>query len=389
MRPRLMCSDPLRAALLLAGLPLLTAAHLTGQVPTRVSPSPDSVVPIRAPAVPLPTEAASAGVTRFSFLVYGDTRGRRDGTDIQYEHWLIVESMIARIRSMASGPDPIRFVLQSGDAVVNGRYAEQWNVSFVPLIDRLTGEAGIPYFLAPGNHDLPASAREDGLRNFLSAVSNLIPPDGSPRRLTGHPTYAFGYGNTFVLALDSNIPDDSTQLAWAESQLDGLDRDRYQHVVAFFHHPAFSSGPHGGARLELQASEVRSLWMPLFRRHHVQLLFAGHEHLYEHWVETYQDADGTPRRIDQIVTGGGGAPLYAHSGEPDLAPYEAQAADANVRVSHLVVPGPKPGDNPYHYVVVHVDGPSVWLEVVGVDWGRDFQPYRSARTTLGDTTSGR
>ena len=28
-------------------------------------------------------------------------------------------------------------------------------------------------------------------------------------------------------------------------------------------------------------------------------------------------------------------------------------------------PGPKPGDNPYHYMVVHVDGPQVRLELAG------------------------
>ena len=37
------------------------------------------------------------------------------------------------------------------------------------------------------------------------------------------------------------------------------------------------------------------------------------------------------------------------------------------------------------YVIVHVDGARVWHEVVGVDWGAGFAPYRTARTILGDT----
>ena len=86
--------------------------------------------------------------------------------------------------------------------------------------------------------------------------------------------------------------------------------------------------------------------------------------------------------MDQIVSGGGGAPLYRYLGEPDLRAYLAEGRAESVQVTHLVTPGPKPGDNPHHYVVVHVDGPDVWLEVVGVDWGSDFQPYRSARTNL-------
>jgi len=357
--------------------------------------SAQEVVAIEAPLVPIPPEAESADVTRFSFLVYGDTRGRRDGQDLQYEHSLVVQSMLRTAARLREGPDPVRFVLQSGDAVVNGGDPAQWNVSFVGLVNRLTQEAGVPYFLAPGNHDVTATAnldsprRQRGLGNYLAAMSRLIPPDGATRRLDGYPTYAFGYGNTFVLALDSNIAQDSTQFAWAVAQLQGLDRERYVHLVAFFHHPAYSSGPHGGSVVERSTAVVRARWMPVFREHGVDLIFTGHEHLFEHWIERYQDETGQWKRIDQIVSGGGGAPLYLYEGEPDLRAYLAEGVADSVRVTHLVKPGPNRGDNPYHYVVVHVDGPEVWMEVVGVDWGRDFRPYQSARTNLSDPETGR
>jgi hypothetical protein len=341
--------------------------------------------------VPLPAESATAGVTRFSFIAYGDTRGRRDGTELQYEHSLIVEGMLRVIAQRASGPSPIRFILQSGDAVVNGRDPRQWNVSFTGLINRLTTEGGVPYFLAPGNHDVTGAAeldnpgRKEGLANYLRAVAQLIPPDGATRRLDGYPTYAFGYGNTFVLAFDSNIAADSVQLRWARAQLEGLDRRRFTNLVAFFHHPTYSSGPHGGAIIERPTAAVRDTWMPLFRKHGVQLLVTGHEHLYEHWVERYRDAQGVRRRMDQLVTGGGGAPLYAYRGEPDLRAYLAASGADSARVDHLVRPGMERGDNPYHFVVVHVDGDRISLELQSVDWGTGFAPYRSNRATLRDT----
>jgi hypothetical protein len=216
-------------------------------------------------------------------------------------------------------------------------------------------------------------------------VADLIPPDGATRRLTGYPTYALGYGNMFVLAFDSNIAADSVQLAWATAQLAGLDRKRYPLIVAFFHHPAFSSGPHGGAIVERPTAAVRDQWMPLFRKHGVQLLVTGHEHLFEHWVERYRGADGARRRMDQLVTGGGGAPLYPYRGEPDLRAYLASSAADSVRVEHLVRPGPEAGDNPYHYVIVHVDGTRLSVEVQSVDWGAGFSPYRSNKTTLRDS----
>jgi hypothetical protein len=126
------------------------------------------------------------------------------------------------------------------------------------------------------------------------------------------------------------------------------------------------------------------MWMPLLRKHHVRLLFAGHDHLYEHWVERYRDASGA-HRIDQIVSGGGGAPPYYYTGEPDLTDYLRTGAGDSVRVEHVVRPGATPADNPYHFVVIHVDGEKLSMEVIGV--GKDFQPYGGRRVTLGDSAS--
>ena len=366
------------------------AQQLASQ-PASAQEAPEQVRAITPPRNPLPAEAASAGVSRFSFIVYGDTRGRRDGTQEQYEHSLIVDSALVTIKRLEKGQFPVRFVLQTGDAVVNGRNAREWNKSFVDLINRITTEGGVPYFLAPGNHDvsgapaLDSPLRREGLKNYLAAIGNLIPPDGAPRRLDGYPTYAFGYGNAFFLALDSNIATDDKQLEWAKSQLEGLDRKRYRHVVAFFHHPVFSSGPHGGAVVEPPSAALRARYMPLFRRHRVAILFTGHEHLFEHWVERYEDSEGRNHRLDHILTGGGGAPLYPYRGEPDLRDYVKTYAAEKVSLDHVVRPGMNPGDNPYHYLLVQVDGDRIRIEVIGVDWGRGFQPYRSNSTELHDT----
>ena len=107
-------------------VPTLLWAHRPAPTAVPIATPPQAatrdtvtVVPTLAPKNPLPAEAASAAVTKFSFIVYGDTRGRHDGTALQAEHQLVVESMLATIKT-AAGPDAIRFVLQSGDAVVNG-----------------------------------------------------------------------------------------------------------------------------------------------------------------------------------------------------------------------------------------------------------------------------
>jgi 3',5'-cyclic AMP phosphodiesterase CpdA len=367
--------------LLASAWPIDARAQVTGA---------DSIVPTLPPRVPLPTEAQSSRITRFSFIAYGDTRGRHDGFELQAEHTLVIESMLATIKRLESTPDAIRFVVQSGDAVVNGTIAKQLTVSYIPLINRLTQEGGVPYFLSVGNHDVGGATdladprRVDGLRNYFAANARLIPPEGSPRRLNGYPTYGFGFGNTFFIAFDSAIPGDETQFAWVKAQLAGLDRRRYPNVALFFHHPPFSSGPHGGATIESQALILRNKWMPMFRQYHVRLLLAGHEHLFEHWVERYADASG-PHRIDEIVSGGGGAPLYAYFGEPSVAEYLRAGAPEKVSLQHLARPSIEPGGNPFHYVVVHVDGAKMSMEVIAVDWGRSFMPYRSNAVVMPDT----
>ena len=369
-----------------------------------------AVKPIEPPSSPLPLEAATAQVTRFSFVAYGDTRtgslAPDDSQAANPAHTRVMDGMIAKIREGSSTPFPVRFVLQSGDAVLRGQESVRWNVGFTPIIERLTRGANIPYFFSAGNHDVSSApagdpARALALHNTLTAMSKLIPPEGSPRRLAGYPTYAFGYGNIFVIALDSNIAADVVQLAWVGSQLDQLDRARYRHVIAFFHHPPFSSGPHGGAsadpvpgtgvkvpdRVEAQTTAIRTLYMPLFRKHHVRMLLTGHDHLFDHWVERYDDQEGT-HRLDAIVTGGGGAPITIYNGEPDLRAYLAANAAANVKVEHLMKPGVTVADNPHHFVLIQVDGDRLSLEVIGTG-DTPYTPYSGgvSRISLSDKRS--
>jgi hypothetical protein len=369
-------------------LVLATVLSVLCGVPSVGAQDAERVMPITAPAARL-DENASSGVTKYSFIAYGDTRGRRDGVALQYEHSLIVDSMLKQIKQLQNTEYPVRFILQSGDAVQHGQNAKEWNVSFTPLIDRLTTEGGVSYFLAPGNHDVShaatadATERKEPLKNYLDAVSALIPPDGSPHRLDRYPVFSFGYGNTFVIGFDANIAGDQKQFEWVKSQLDSVDQRRYVNVIMFCHQAPFSSGPHGGPEVELPTVELRNKYMPLFRAHHVRAVFSGHEHLFEHWVEHYTDASGR-HRMDLIVSGGGGAPIYTYTGEPKLEEYLKANETSKVELNHLVKPGVDAGLNPYHYLLVRVDGENLDMQVISVDWGKGFEPYRSNKTALKD-----
>ena len=92
-------------------------------------------------------------------------------------------------------------------------------------------------------------------------------------------------------------------------------------------------------------------------------------------------------RIDEIVSGGGGAPLYAYTGEPNLRDYLSADRRSSVAVQHLARPSSDPGGNPFHYVIVHVDGTDISLEVIAVDWGKGSR--RTGRTPRRSSIPGR
>lgn len=356
---------------------VLAAFHVTSGIAPAQQPAA-TVREIPAPATPLPPEAESADVTRFSFIAYGDTRSSVDGRAPQPAHSQLVDMMLSSIKRMQTSDYPVRFVLQTGDGVTNGRTANQWNMSYIDVVSRLTQEGNVPYYLIPGNHDVTTSlspgtpARNEGLKNYLSAMASLIPPEGSPRRLSGYPTFSFGYGNTFVIGIDSNISPDETQFNWVKSQLEGLNRTRYVNVIVFLHHGPFTSASHRVAELATQGVRIR--YMPLFRTHHVAAVLGGHDHEFEHFVEHYTDSSGT-HRMDLVISAGGGAPLYTYTGEPDTADYLAAGATAKVRLDHIVKPYADAKDNQFHFVIIRVDGSSLSLEVVALGPANSFRPY--------------
>jgi len=379
----------MRRTALAAVLAAAALASPLAQQPRPQQPLPDDVVvrPIAAAPRPLPPESATAGVTRFSFIAYGDTRSKgpaasgeppEDGLILQREHGRVVDAMVRAAKRLSSTPFPVRFVVSSGDAVLYGPNGMMWNVSYIPLVERLTREAKLPFLFAPGNHDTTTRPpgdpeREHGLKNTLRAMSKLIPPDGSPRRLAGYPTYSFGYGNSFFILLDSDIATDDAQLAWVTNQLEGLNRTRYPHVFAVFHHPPFDSGQHGGDILEPQSAAIRTVYLPLFHKHHVRMTICGHDHLLDHFVERYEEG-GRTYRMDHLVSGGGGAPTYTYRGEPDLEPYLTATASQHTRIEHVLKPGSAVDDNPPHFLIVRVDGERLSLEVVGAGPAL-YRPY--------------
>jgi len=224
----------------------------------------------------------------FRFAVYGDSRSLFE-----------THSRIARAIAEAR-PD---FVLHTGDLVTDGRVLEQWRSEFFspasPYMNR------VPLWSCLGNHE-------------MSAVwyFTFMAPPGNER------WYSFDYANAHFVVLDSNVRMDpeSRQYAWLKED---LSKTHLPWKFIMFHHPAFSSGPHGapgedGRPREKQMRDAGDYILPLAKENDVAVIFWGHDHIYERSIK-----DG----IQCITAGGGGAPLYGIT--PGQNPYSVVAKSIN------------------------------------------------------------
>jgi predicted phosphodiesterase len=275
-----------------------------------------------------PGDTATSAAARFEtlpaapaplrFAVYGDMRypGHR-------AHRAVIEALAREAPAL---------VINTGDLTDVGSEESNWQRYFditAPLA------AIAPIIPVLGNHD---GAR--GGAGALKTWQLFDMPQPAPPFYT-----SFDLGGVHFIALDTN-DGGGTQRDWLEDDLARARRHQARAVFAFCHEPPWSHGLHGDSH-----RMVRD-YAPLLVAGHVDVLFCGHDHIYE------RGAGPTPKgKLTYIITGGGGAPLY----NP-----RCQAAS-----------GPPPGDVPgplpqcpatvaaltkaYHYVMVTVAADGIQL----------------------------
>jgi predicted phosphodiesterase len=149
---------------------------------------------------------------------------------------------------------PFEFVLMLGDNIYTGSrpsdFEKDFAVPYKPLLD-----AGVPFYATLGNHD------------------NTNERFYKPFNMNGANYYTFKKGNVRFFALDSTYMDPK-QTAWLEGQLRDAGSGGWR--ICFFHHALYSSGKYHGPALDL-----RKVLEPLFVKYGVDVVFAGHEHVYE------------------------------------------------------------------------------------------------------------
>jgi 3',5'-cyclic AMP phosphodiesterase CpdA len=190
-----------------------------------------------AQATPLPNRADS-----LKFAAIGDNgTGDRE----QYE----VAQQMVKVHAAF----PFDLVIMLGDNMYGGQspsdYVKKFEQPYAPLLS-----AGVRFQASIGNHDRPEQI------NYKLFNMN------------GQRYYTYARGNVRFFALDSNRMDPE-QLEWLDAAL----RDaREDWKICYFHHPLYSNASRHGSSVDL-----RVLLEPLFIRHGVNVVFSGHDHVYE------------------------------------------------------------------------------------------------------------
>ena len=164
------------------------------------------------------------------------------------------------------------FVIMLGDNLYDDDYTNEFLTPYKPLLDR-----GVKFYAALGNHD------RDLEIHF------------KPFNMGDRDRYSFDEGNARFAVLNSNHPADPEQIKWFDSVYNDAGT---KWRIAFFHHPLYSSGQHSAEGRDV----IRPALEPALVRNKVNVVFSGHEHLYERI---------RPQKgIHHFVSGGGGRYLY-------------------------------------------------------------------------------
>ncbi|HTL05582.1 MAG TPA: metallophosphoesterase [Gemmatimonadales bacterium] len=229
--------------------------------------------PLAAQALALPVRAGSV-----RFAVIGDTG---TGDQLQYA----VAQQLALYRQKF----PFTFTIMLGDNIYGSERPQDFDTKFTkpykPLLD-----AKVEFDATLGNHDDPN-------QRFYK-----------PFNMGGNRYRTFKKGNVRFFVIDSNYLDPD-QVKWLEKELASAGSDW---KIPYFHHPLYTTAARG------PEVELRAVLEPLFVKYGVDVVFSGHEHVYERLK---------PQKGIYYFTAGGAAKL--RSGDTRKGPLTDQTFDTD------------------------------------------------------------
>ncbi len=193
---------------------------------------------------------------------------------------------------------PTATVFAAGDdAYRNGtteQFSDCYNESWGPFKARTRP--------APGNHDY-------GI--YLHTPRNNADPYfayfGANAGTAGQGFYSYDLGGWHIVSLNSmagqtGAPSMADQVAWLRNDLANTEKSC---ILAYWHHPLFSSGAQHGDQTDDPGRFMTPLWDVLLE-HKADVILNGHDHHYERFALQDTTRTATAQGIRQFVVGTGG-----------------------------------------------------------------------------------
>ncbi len=255
------------------------------------------------------------GEKNFSFVAMGDSRSYPD-----------IFSKIMRETEKAH-PD---FIISMGDLVEEGDNYKEWHDYYFSVVNGIADFTPIVSTL--GDHE---AVGDNGVL-FRYYLRKKEPVDKL--------WFSFDYGDAHFISLDYRHPNDREMIEWFKKDIVSAHK-KWNFV--YMHRPMYNLGGH-------RSDWGRDKWPALCFNYHVDIVFAGHSHLYERFFPAKPENKPDYTAITYITTGGAGAELYESVKNP------------------LVLAC---GESVNHFIEIKIDGDTLNMKTIGIN-GNVFDNFR-------------
>ncbi len=173
---------------------------------------------------------------------------------------------------------PFDLIVHVGDMAYDSGTLQQFEGKVFDMYSELLKH--FPIFPASGNHEYETADAEPFRDVFV------LPRNGGAGGIERW--YSYDWGDIHFVVLDTERISDA-QAAWLDQDLAATDRPW---KIVYMHRPPYSSGDHKSHL------PTRKAFSPIFEKHGVQLVLAGHDHHYERM----KPQNG----VHYVISGGGG-----------------------------------------------------------------------------------